>query len=166
MQNMKNLLSEISKKAIKYENFNFKAEQIQNNWLGTLSATEKQITEAETKLNVKFPDDYKKFLNITDGFSAPNDIEPSFESVEKIDYLKNVFDYVIDSFDYLPELETAIIVGGIMEEQYFLLLPPKSESENWKYWKFAHWFPGEQSFENLTEYFEDVLKFIINEHEK
>ena len=163
---MKNLLLEISEKAIEYENFNFNTKQIQNNWLGNASATEEQITEAETKLAVKLPNDYKEFLKITNGFSAPNDIEPSFENIEKIDYLKNVLDYVIDSFNYLPELETAIIVGGILEEQYFLLLPPKSENESWKYWKFAHWFPGEQSFQNLTEYFEDVLQFIINEHEK
>lgn len=162
---MNKLLVEISKKAIKYEDFNFTKEHIENNWLGNFPATEKQILEAETKLGLKLPEDYKEFLKITNGFSAPNDIEPSFENTEKIDFLKNVDGFIIECYR-LPELETAIIVAGILEEQYFLLLPPKSENEKWKYWKFANWYPGEHPFENLSEYFESVLKFIEDEHEK
>jgi hypothetical protein len=165
MQNMKNLLIEISKKAIKYENFNFTSEQIKNNWLGNVAATENQIIEKETELGVILPDDYRIFLRITNGFSAPNDVEPSFENVEKIDYLKNIDEFTIESYG-LAELENAIIVGGITEEQYFLLLPPNIENGKWKYWKFANWYPGENPFENLTEYFKDVLEFITNEYEK
>lgn len=163
---MKNLLIEISQKAIKYEDFNFTTKQIEKKWLGDIPATEKEISEAESRLGVKLPEDYKEFLNITNGFSSPNDIEPSFEKIEEVDYLKNVFDYVIEDYNYLPELETAILVGGKLEEQQFLLLPPKLESGKQKYWKFANWFPGEQPFGSLKEYFEDVREFIIKEHEK
>lgn len=163
---MKSLLIEISKKATKYEVFNFTREQIDNEWLGNFPTVEKEILESEIRLGVKFPKDYRHFLAITNGFSAPNDIEPSFENIIEVDYLKNVFKDVIEVYNYLPELETAILIGGKLEEQQFLLLPPKLESENWKYWKFANWLPGEQPFENLTEYFKSVLDFIINEHEK
>jgi hypothetical protein len=156
---MKNLLIDISEKAIKSEDFNFTSEQIENNWLGNIPASEKQISDAENKLGVKFPEDYKEFLKITNGFSAPNDVEPSFENIENIDYLKNVDEFTIEAYG-LVELENAIIVGGISEEQYFLLLPPEAENEKWKYWKFANWMAGEQPFENLKEYFEDVLKFV------
>lgn len=162
---MNTILIEISKKAIKYENFNFTSQQIKNNWLGNIAATENQIIEKETELGVKFPDDYRTFLKITNGFSAPNDIEPSFENVERIDFLKNIDNSTIQAYG-LVELENAIIVGGINEEQYFLLLPPSNENEKWKYWKFANWYPGEHPFENLNEYFEDVLEFITNEYEK
>ncbi|POS01859.1 SMI1/KNR4 family protein [Flavobacterium croceum] len=162
---MNTILIEISKKAIKYENFNFTSQQIKNNWLGNIAATENQIIEKETELGVKFPDDYRTFLKITNGFSAPNDIEPSFENVERIDFLKNIDNSTIQAY-VLVELENAIIVGGINEEQYFLLLPPSNENEKWKYWKFANWYPGEHPFENLNEYFEDVLEFITNEYEK
>ena len=31
------------------------------------------------------PEDYKEFLTITNGFSAPNEIEPSFEKIEEVD---------------------------------------------------------------------------------
>ena len=162
---MNNLLVEISKKVIKYEDFNFTSEQIENKWLGNIPAIDTEIIEIENKLGVKFPEDYKAFLKITNGFSAPNDVEPSFERIENVDYLKSVDEYVIEAFVNLPELETAIIVAGIQEEQYFLLLPPKSENGKWKYWKFANWHPGEEPFENLKEYFKNVLEFIITEHE-
>jgi len=162
---LKKLLIDISEKAIKLEDFNFTSEQIKNSWLGNIPATETQISEVENKLGVKLPEDYIEFLSITDGFLAPNDVEPSFESIEKIDFLKNVDEFTIEAYG-LVELENSIIIGGISEEQYFLLLPPKSENEKWKYWKFANWMAGEQPFENLKEYFEYVLEFIIKQHKK
>ncbi|WP_143756529.1 SMI1/KNR4 family protein [Chryseobacterium sp. RU37D] len=36
------------------------------------------------------PEDYKDFLKITNGFSAPNTVEPTFMRVEDIDLLKNI----------------------------------------------------------------------------
>ena len=162
---MKNLLISISEKAIKYEDFNFTTEQIESNWLGTISASEKQIIEAENKLGIKLPKDYIEFIKITNGFSAPNDIEPTFEAIENIDFLRNIEPFAIEAYAYLSELENSILVGGIEEEQYFLLLPPKSKNEQWKYWKFANWHPGEHPYQNLKEYFEDVLQFIIENHE-
>ncbi len=165
---MKDLLFEISKKAIKYEDFHFTPEQMDNNWLGNLPAVEKQLVEIERKLGIKLPDDYKAFLSITNGFSAPNDIEPSFEKVENIDFLKNVDEFVIEAYSevYNDELAESIIIGGINQEQYFLLIPPKTENGEWMYWKFANWIPGEHAFKNLKEYFEDVLLFLIQTHEK
>ncbi len=163
---MKDLLNDISEKAIKYEDFNFTEKQIENQWFGNIPATEREILEAEIRLGVILPEDYKEFLTITNGFSAPNDIEPSFQKIEEIDLLENVIDGIAEAYNYLPELRTAIIIGGKLEEQYFLLLPPKTQNEKWGYWKFANWQPGEVPFENLREYFENVLDFIIDEHEK
>ncbi|MFB3386345.1 SMI1/KNR4 family protein [Flavobacterium sp. LAR06] len=161
---MKNLLISISEKAIKYEDFNFTPEQIEHNWLGTIPASEKQISDVENKLGIKLPNDYIEFLKITNGFSAPNHIEPSFGSIENIDFLKNIDPFTIEAYG-LPELENAILVAGIEEEQYFLLLPPESKNEEWKYWKFANWYPGEHPFENFKAYLEDVLRFITKEYE-
>ncbi|OWU89633.1 SMI1/KNR4 family protein [Flavobacterium sp. WLB] len=133
--------------------------------MGTISATEEQINKAENKLGIKLPQDYIEFIKITNGFSAPNDIEPSFESIENIDYLKNIEPFVIEAYSYLPELKNAILIAGIDEEQYFLLLPPELKDDDWKYWKFSNWFPGEHPYQNLKEYFEDVLQFIVENHE-
>ncbi|WP_337967806.1 SMI1/KNR4 family protein [uncultured Flavobacterium sp.] len=162
---MQNILLEISKKAIEYEDFNFTSEQIETNWLGAIPATEKQIREIENKLGLNLPKDYIDFIRITNGFSAPNDIEPSFESIENIDYLKNIEPFTIEAYAHLPELENAILIAGREEEQYFLLIPPTSNSPEWNYWKFANWHPGEQPYKNLKDYFEDVLQFIIKNHE-
>lgn len=162
---MKDLLKAISEKAIKYEDFNFTSEQIENNWLGTISVTQEQINKAENKLGIKLPEDYVEFLKITNGFSASNDIEPSFESIENIDYLKNIEPFAIEAYSYLPELKNAILIAGIDEEQYFLLLPPELKDGDWKYWKFANWFPGEHPYPNLKEYFENILLFIVKNHE-
>lgn len=156
---MKNLLTSISEKAIRYEDFNFTPEQIETNWLGTIPASEKQISDVENKLGIKLPNDYIEFIKITNGFSAPNQIEPSFESIENIDFLKNIDPFTIEAYG-LPELENAILVAGIEEEQYFLLLPPESKNGEWKYWIFANWHAGENPYENLKEYFENVLQFI------
>jgi RNA polymerase subunit RPABC4/transcription elongation factor Spt4 len=135
---MEKLLIAISEKAIKYEDFNFSREQIENNWLGTIPATEKQISETEKKLGIKLPKDYIDFIKVTNGFSAPNDVEPSFENIENIDFLKNIEPFAIEAYSYLSELKNAILIAGIEEEQYFLLIPPESENEEWKYWKFAN----------------------------
>ncbi|WP_236010649.1 SMI1/KNR4 family protein [Flavobacterium chungangense] len=162
---MEKLLTTISEKAIKNEDFNFTSEQIENNWLGTIPATEKQISNTENRLGIKLPKDYIEFIKITNGFSAPNDIEPSFENISNIDFLKNIEPFTIEAYSYLPELKNAILIAGIEEEQYFLLIPPESENEEWKYWKFANWYPGEHPFGNLNEYFKDVLEFIVKEHE-
>lgn len=83
------MLIEISQKAIKNEDFNFTFEQIKNEWLGEVPPTERGVAEVEGKIGVKLPEDYKEFLRITNGFSSPNDIEPSFERITEIDYLKN-----------------------------------------------------------------------------
>jgi hypothetical protein len=162
---MKELLTTISEKAIINEDFNFSSEQIENNWLGTIPATEKQISDTENKLDIKLPKDYIEFIKITNGFSAPNDIEPSFENISNIDFLKNIEPFAIEAYSYLAELKNAILIAGREEEQYFLLIPPESENEEWKYWKFANWYPGEHPFENLKDYFEDALQFIVKNQE-
>lgn len=135
--------------------------QIQNQWLEFDSAKNETITEAEKKLNIILPEDYKSFIKITNGFSAPNSVEPTFMRIEDIDYLKNIEKEAIDAYQ-LPELENSILVAGKDEEQYFLLIPPKDKSSKWKYWKFANWIPGEHEFENLEIYFKEVFDFCKN----
>ncbi len=137
---------------------------IENPWLGFDSVNNQYISEFEKKLNIIFPDDYKKFLNITNGFTAPVSVEPTFLKIQEIDYLKNVDQATIEAYQ-MPELEDSIIIAGKEEEQYFLLIPPSNHSGKWKYWKFANWMTGEQEFENLENYFLDVLRFIEEEYE-
>lgn len=163
---MRDLLNQISVKAIELADFEFTDEQTENKWLGTKPTSENEIQLTEKRLGIEFPTDFKQFLLITNGFSAPNDIEPTFEPINKIDFLKNIDSFIIEAYsidgieNIGKQLEKSIIVGGINQEQYFLLIPPNSTNEKWKYWKFANWYPGEEEHINLESYFTEVLNFM------
>lgn len=163
---MYSLLKQISEKAIKLADFEFTQEQTENNWLGGMPTSEAEIKLTEKRLGIDFPTDFKKFLSIANGFSAPNDIEPTFETVDKIDYLKNLDSFIIEAYsidgieNIGKELEKSIVVGGIHEEQYFLLIPSELSNGKWKYWKFANWYPGEEEHESLESYFNKVLSYL------
>lgn len=162
---MKELLKELSISSIQLGDIAYSEQQIKTQWLGSDSpSTKEDIQYVETRLGIKFPDDYKEFLLITNGFASTNDVEPKFEPVQKVDYLKNLDDFLVSvwkqdgTMDIGDDLERSILVGGIDEEQYFLLIPPKT-NEGWKYWKFASWIPGQEIFDNLNVYFSYVLNF-------
>lgn len=164
---MQPILKEISVLAIKLGDVPFSNEQIESQWLGNPPASLSQIAAAEKNLGVRLPEDYRDFLMLTNGFAAINDCtEPKFEKIEDIDYLINIDPEFVDIWnehgveDVALELNRSILVGGIQDEQFFLLIPPKRGSEQWKYWKFASWIPGEHEFEDLNDYFLDVLNFL------
>ncbi|WP_312077038.1 SMI1/KNR4 family protein [Chryseobacterium sp.] len=161
---MKEILIAISLLCIKNgeQNQILTKSQIQNQWIGFEPAKTETIKEAEKKLKIILPEDYKKFIQITNGFSAPNSVEPAFMKIEEIDYLKNIDKSGIIEAYHMPELENSILVAGKDEEQYFLLIPPKDENSKWKYWKFANWIPGAEEYENFEVYFSDVLEFCKN----
>jgi cell wall assembly regulator SMI1 len=162
---LKNVLKRISELSIKYEDVQFSTKQIESNWIGNDPAKIEYIELAEKNLGIGLPQDYKDFLLISNGFSATrNNTEPRFETVDFIDYLVNIDSYLVEIWsqeglkDIGEELARAILIGGINEEQYFLIIPPKSSKDRWQYWKFASWIPGESPFENLIDYFTSVLE--------
>src|ERR1700754_488506 len=145
---MKELLKEISRLAIPEDRWNLLTEeQIKNEWLGNSPASVEEINFVEQRLGVTLPEDYKEFLLIANGFSAPNDIEPGFESVDKIDFLENIDPFLIEVWNESKleesiDLARSILIAGIDQEQYFLLIPPAVNESTWRYWKFANWLPG------------------------
>lgn len=54
----------------------------------------------------------------------------------------------------------SILVGGIDQAQYFLLIPPKQTDAEWQYWKFAAWQPGEIRYCDLSDYLNQVIAFL------
>lgn len=162
---LKNLLKRISELSVKSKDIQLSTKQIESNWIGNDPAKIDDIESSERNLGIRLPQDYKDFLLITNGFAATrNNTEPRFETIQCIDYLVNIDSEVVEIWnqeslkDIGQELARAILIGGINEEQYFLIIPPKSYEEKWKYWKFASWIPGEFSFENLIDYFINVLE--------
>ncbi len=139
-------------------------------WLGTFPADPEDIKKAEQKLGVELPEDYKRFLSITNGFFTPCDAtEPTFERVTNVDHLKNVDPFLLEVWnqdklkDVGQQLNRAIIIAGLKDSQYFFLLPPAEDNPDWQYWKFANWIPGEERYSDLQSYFDSVLDFMSSE---
>ena len=163
---MKELLKQISEKAIALGEYEFQESHVKDKWLGRNPASPNEILLLEKRVGLELPEDYKRFLTTCNGFSSPSDIEPTFESVDKIDFLRNINPHLIESysfdeiFEIGEQLNSSILVGGLNEEQHFLLIPPSQMDSCWKYWKFANWYPGEEEFEDLKSYFVNVLEFL------
>jgi len=164
---LKKTLKKISETAIKQGEFTFTGEQVESKWLGNKPASADEIKQLEERLQVALPKDYKDFLSITNGFTTPNEnIEPSFESTTNVGFLKDIDPEIIEIWinndellDVAIKLARSIVVGGINQEQYFLLVPPLLGSE-WEYWKFASWIPGEDPYEGMENYFINALDFL------
>jgi len=162
---MKKILKGISELAIQSGYSQYLTEQKESKWLGNYPAKVEDIEYAEEKLGIKLPQDYRDFLLLTNGFAATsNYTEPRFEAIENVDYLVKIDSFMVATWnqkgleDIGKELARSILIGGIEEEQYFLIIPPQSPNSYWKYWKFASWIPGEYPFKNLLAYFTSVLK--------
>lgn len=162
---MKGVLQNLSAWVIRYPERSFSEEQIKSKWLGNPPATADEIDQAEKRLGIKFPDDYREFLGICNGFNMQSWTDPAFHPVEKIDYLKNVDAQLIriwketGNVSEAKMLERSLIIGGINEEQYFLLIPPPAGETVWTYWKFAAWIPGPSEFAGIYDYWRWLLKF-------
>lgn len=160
-------LKEISKKALLLNDFDFSDEQIKTKWIGTTVTQDNEISDTEKRLKIKLPDDYIEFLKISNGFPQTSSISCSFLSVTKIDYLKKIDEDLVNIWcenDALKEvgeeLASSILVGGLNEEQQFLLIPPNKTRDKWGYWKFATWIPGEEEYSSLKDYFKSDLSFL------
>jgi cell wall assembly regulator SMI1 len=162
---VKDILKKISHIAVDQKVRGLSEGHVLSCWLGTFPAHSDDIKMAEQKLGVKLPEDYKEFLLTTNGFFTPCDsTEPTFEKVSDITYLKDVDPFLLEIWNegvlenIGRQLNRAIVVAGLNDEQYFFLIPPVDEANNeWQYWKFANWIPGEEPYENLQTYFESVL---------
>jgi len=164
---MKQQISTLFEKAVQLKQNNvYSKSQRDANWVGNHPATAQQIEAAEQRLNIVLPDDYKIFLQIANGYSTCNDaVEPSFMQVQDIEYLVNLDKELIIAWAQhdtgtAATLKQSIVVGGMGEEQLFLLIPPAPGDTTWRYWKFAAWMPGEEAYANLSDYFDSVIDFI------
>lgn len=153
---MQKLLQDISRKALLLNEYDFTEEQIQSKWLGLKPASDEEIEIAKASLQTDLPDDYIEFLKITNGFPQCIGTGVTFLPIDKVDYLINIDEDLVEIWNNHSELNSigqalseSLLIGGLKEEQYFLLIPPSSSINKWRYWKFASWIPGEHEFKNL-----------------
>ncbi len=168
---MQKLLQEISKRIILLNETEFTEDQKLSKWIGRAPVSDEEIHKTEELLQLKLPYDYTEFLKITNGFPSSNrGTGITFSPLEKIDYLFNIDEDLIEvckDNNVLKEigdaLSKSILIGGLNEEQYFLLIPPSQVQKKWRYWEFASWIPGEWEFKSLKAYFKNELDFLQKE---
>ncbi|MBL0019053.1 MAG: SMI1/KNR4 family protein [Bacteroidetes bacterium] len=61
-----------------------RGEEYFKSWLGFNPATKEEISNAEARLNMKLPKEYKDFLSATNGF-YPFSLTPTLHPVDRID---------------------------------------------------------------------------------
>lgn len=160
---MEEILKHISRKALLLGDFEFSINQRQSEWLGHTPASTEMIDHLEKKLRLKLPEDYRAFLKCTNGFSATSIVEPEFAKTTEVDFLNDIDAELVDIWrdtgneDIAEALEGSICIAGRNDEQQFLLIPPDAAHENWRYWKFAAWIPGEETYDSLEDYFHSVF---------
>ncbi len=161
----KDLLKHISKRAIRKSDFDYEEKSISKSWLGFNPATKEEISNAEARLNMKLPKEYKDFLSATNGF-YPFSLTPTLHPVDRIDWLKNLDPELVEIWtdsmrdvdkDFVESFSNSILIGGHQEEQQLLLIP-STKGKNWECWFFASWSPGETKYPNFRYYMENQLQ--------
>lgn len=160
---LKQIIISICKYTLLLNEMPFSESQIQSQWLGYAPASDMAIVAAEKRLGQTLPSDYTEFLKITNGFPTLSVTNSALQPIEKIDYLVNIDEELIEIWEegnpeFGKALRSSIIIGGVGEEQYVLLLPPSQTKKSWTCWLFASWIPGEHEYVDFTAYLQNVEK--------
>jgi len=167
----KELLQKLSDAAIKIDDNSFYDQDVrQSGWLGYQGATKEEIRQAEEKLGITLPADYKDFLATTNGLKRISVTSGALLPISEIDYLKNIeepymFDLLLDypqkdweEDAYREMLSNAILISQYPDEQEVWLIPEDQAKTRWQTWSFAAWLPGEIRYPGFRYYIEDQLQ--------
>jgi hypothetical protein len=168
---LKQLLQRMSDSAIQQKDINYEKTVIKSRWLGYAPAKKSTIEATEHRLGINLPEDYKAFLLASNGFRPTGSTDVSFLPVENIGWLHDLdsqlAEIVGQPMDKNDSTRAAgfrrsILIGGLSEEQQFLLVPPGGIDKKWQYWFFASWLPGQQAYPSLRFYLEYELQFMMD----
>jgi hypothetical protein len=166
----KELLAEISKRAIAKDDgdMEYSPDAKRTQWLGHTGASARAIREAESRLGVQLPEDYKSFLRTSNGFEPVRSTSVQLSAISEVKTLAEVYPDLLEAWS-LPGLEEvhrglkrSLIIGDLEGEQQLLLVPPDtSETSNTaatECWFFASWVPGEHRYSSFRAYMEQTLQ--------
>lgn len=164
------ILEKLSALSIKTEPDMFTPEQKTNKWIGKEPASVQAIEEAEKRLGLKLPDDYKEFLKVSNGFPEFPLVNPVLASAEEINFLVEAYKVyengILDiTKDYPDEekgtigeyVERGIAISRFPAEQEVWLIPSEDGNE-WECWFFASWIPGEDRYKSFRHYIEAKIQ--------
>ena len=156
------LLAEISRIALMRDDMSFSSQAMESQWLGNKPASAKAICDAEARLGLSLPDDYKGFLRTSNGFEPLCFTFVRMFAIEEVQLLVDAYPDLVDIWNQ-PELqdvhqglESSLLIGDFEGEQQLLLVPPKpgDEEGTWECWFFASWWPGEDRYPSFRAYME------------
>lgn len=169
------LLCRLSELAIAYNREAFSEEERQAQWIGRDQASEEVIAATEMRLGVTLPEDYKSFLQASNGLSAFPHCNPSLLAVENIDWYKkleeeelyditkNYIDSEVEAGTIEPYTERALLISDT-EEQMIWLIPPIGQGQAWQTWFFAAWLPGEHRYLGFRHFIEACVLTLEADH--
>jgi hypothetical protein len=168
---LKQLLQRISDSAIQQRDIDFENTVVKSRWLGYTPAKQSIIKATQQRLGISLPEDYKAFLLTTNGFRPTGSTDVSFLPVEKIGWLRDLDGQLVeiagqpmdkDDSARSAGFQRSILIGGLNEEQQFLLVPPGGADKKWQYWFFASWLPGQRAYPSFRFYLEYELQFMMD----
>jgi len=162
--NWNQLIREISSEALRIEDEEVYGEDVRKSgWIGFEGAIAAEIATVEERLNINLPNDYKQFLETTNGMMPFPILNPPLVGVSQIRYLVDVvepyFAEIIQN-SYIREgddLRHAVLISNYPDEQLVWLIPIDPEKPQWEMWFYAHWIPGVERFPSFRSYMEDAL---------
>ena len=167
---LKERLQSISKNAIALNpDFVHSAKEKKAAWIGKKPATDAAIRTAEKRLSVKLPQDVVDFYKITNGTSEIlNQTFSGFMGIRDINWLKNLLPDTLENYaemgeEYVKDLSNCIVIAGVNHVHQVLIIPPLDVHQNWRYWEFAHYIPGENSFNGMDSYLERLDDFLCDQ---
>jgi len=167
--NWAQLIAEISRGAVGIEGADIYDEGIRKSeWIGFVGASSYEIALVEERLQIQLPDDYKSFLETTNGIRAFPLSNPGLGPVEQINKLANViepyfFDIIVSlDADEENNIRNAILISKYPDEQLVWLTPINAEQTRWETWFYASWMPGAEKFPSFRFYMEDALAGMKN----
>jgi hypothetical protein len=169
------LLKKLSELAIKSDPELFSEEQKENGWIGREPAKSEMIEDAEKRLGLKLPGDYKEFLKQSNGFSEFGYVRPGLFSIAEVDLLKTLYkghedifeimksypgkDYANNRNDTIAEyLERAVAISPTGEQEIWLI-PPSENATEWQCWDFNL---GEWRFKSFRHFIEMQIQMLKN----
>jgi hypothetical protein len=165
----KKSLQELSRNAIAFNAEHYSEAERRANWIGRTPATAKAIKAAQARIGVILPSDVVQLYKASNGTSVIlNQTFGGFMPIETIDWLKNIqpntlSDYAEMGEEYVETLKNCILISGIDYPHQVFIIQPYGKYQEWRYWEFAAYIPGENAFAGIEQYLERLNDFLLDQ---
>jgi HEAT repeats/SMI1 / KNR4 family (SUKH-1) len=122
-------------------------------------ASEEQLAEAEARLGVSLPPDFRAFLLTANGFGPLDDHVRRVRGASELRWLRDEDPELVRIWSEASgddSLSRTLVVSDEEDGARVLLNPAVVSDGEWKAWFFAHWVPGAEEFGSFRELIEEL----------